>query len=276
MVVLVYGPWGIPAVIAVGPLVVHAYGLVLGLAGIVGWLITSKYARKLDVSEMELQQYAVAAVVGGVLGARIWHVATDWWLYAGNWWQTLALWRGGLSIFGGMAGGVTGVFAWWIVGKRAGKRTALWPVLDCAALGLPFAQAIGRLANYVNYELYGLPTGKNWGIFIPLERRLPGFELVALYHPLFLYEAIALLIFGSVSWWCVARRPTLLGTGWVAVWYMLFYLSLRFVLDFWRIGVPEVLWGLSANQLICLAGVLVAAFLLVYRSGQHRIRRGRA
>ena len=95
------------------------------------------------------------------------------------------MWKGGLGIWGAIAGGVT---AGGIVARRAGADVALG--MDCVAPGLVLAQAIGRLGNWVNQELFGGPTSLPWGLEISPDRRPAGYEQYATFQPTFLYELL--------------------------------------------------------------------------------------
>ena len=129
----------------------------------------------------------VWGVIAGVIGARIYHVATDWQLFEGDWWRVFAIWQGGLGIPGGMLAGV-------LVGTWAGKRRGipLGPGLNAVAPSLPLAQAIGRWGNYFNQELYGRPTTLPWALEIDAQH-LPSngqYPSGTTFHPTFLYESM--------------------------------------------------------------------------------------
>src|SRR5215207_6397976 len=109
---------------------------------------------------------AMWGVAGGIVGARLYHLATSWSEVPDESWGPLAIWKGGLGIWGGIAGGV--LVGWWVV-HRAGESAALF--LDACAPALLLAQAIGRWGNWFNQELYGKPTDLPWGLEIDPENR---------------------------------------------------------------------------------------------------------
>ena len=128
----------------------------------------------------------------GVVGARLYHVLTPspstgitpaW--YFAHPLEILAIWNGGLGIYGALVGGALGL---WLYTRR--HRLDFWAWLDIAAPAIPLGQAIGRWGNFVNQELYGAPTTLPWAIYIPPEKRLPGYAAFAYYHPTFLYESL--------------------------------------------------------------------------------------
>ena len=143
----------------------------------------------------DLSRVAVWGVGGGIVGARLYHLATSWDQVPDEWWGPLAVWEGGLGIWGGIAGGV---LVGGIVAKRAGASvTAL---LDAAAPGLLVAQAIGRIGNWWNQELFGEPTGRPWGLEIDPSRRPDDYLFNETFHPTFLYEGL----------WCLAAAGLLI------------------------------------------------------------------
>ena len=137
----------------------------------------------------------------------------------------------------------------------------LW--IDLAALGLPLGQAIGRLGNWVNQELYGLPTTLPWGIYIAPENRVSGFEAYSHFHPLFAYEAAWMLLTYIFFYGYLYRQKKIqLGTGMYALGYLASYAVIRFSLDFLRIN-PWSVGILTVAQWISLVIFGVTAELLL-------------
>src|SRR5687768_10054058 len=139
-------------------------------------------------------------VLGGIVGARLYHVVTSWSTVDGEWWGPFAIWEGGLGVWGGIAGGVL-VGA--VVVKRAG--VSVLEFMDVVAPGLLLAQAIGRVGNYFNQELFGEPTDLPWALEIDPVNRPQGFADAETFHPTFLYELGWNLIGVAVLLW-VDRR----------------------------------------------------------------------
>jgi prolipoprotein diacylglyceryl transferase len=169
--------------IDVGPLELHAYGLML-LLGILAatWLTGIRWTRRGGDWDLVLR-VAMWGVAGGVVGARAYHVVTSWNEVPDEWWGPFAVWRGGLGVWGGIAGGV---LAGSIVVRRSGN--SVFEFMDAVAPGLLLAQAIGRWGNYFNQELFGEPTNLPWGLEIDPARRPPDFANAETFHPTFLYE----------------------------------------------------------------------------------------
>lgn len=245
----------------------YLYGLILGAAMVLALYLIEKKAEKFNLPSDCIWKLLLSALGAGLVGARLWHAATDFHLYSGDLAAIAAITQGGLSIFGGILGGVLGIFA----ASRILKTCRAHPPIfytDLAIFGLPAAQGVGRLANWVNGELYGLPTALPWKIFVAPEHRLPGYENQGYYHPLFLYEMIPMLLFAAWIWWYDRRtnRPDrAVGSGFYTWIYVGFYTFLRFMLDFLRID-KTMVGGLNLglNQAI-IALVFLAVLIIGWR-----------
>ncbi|MEV0953474.1 prolipoprotein diacylglyceryl transferase [Promicromonospora sp. NPDC050249] len=180
--------------IHLGPLTIHTYALCL-LAGIAAAAyITDRRLRARGAAPGLALDIAMWAVPIGIVGARIYHVLTHLGDFTGpgvDPWAWVRIWEGGNALFGSLLGGAVGV---WIGCRLTGLR--FWSFADALAPGLLAAQAIGRLGNYVNQELFGLPTTLPWGLEIRSDAPMfpAGTPEGTLFHPLFLYEMIWNLI----------------------------------------------------------------------------------
>lgn len=273
------------AQIAVGGLTFHWYGLLVGIALVIGWqLIEYRHylvlkdkknkglhglARSVNAHVVPL---VVAIAVGSLIGARLWHLITDWSYYQSilvyDPLSLVAIWRGGMSIIGALAGGLVGLFlASYLLDKVADRKSeqhVMLYILDLSIFGLPIAQAVGRLGNWINQELYGLPTNLPWKMYIEPAARMVGFEDNAYYHPLFAYEAFLTAIFGAGVWalYWYNRWQQKLGTGLLWLTYLCWYSWVRFGLDFLRIDKAEGVFGLGINQLVLLVVAVVSSWCL--------------
>lgn len=248
---------------------IHLYGFILGLA-VVAALTALEHVLKRErwLSEQRTFSWGSLAVVGlGIVGARLYHVVTDWPLYADQWWTALAVWRGGLGMYGAMIGGFAALWGWHHF-VRPPRSLLAWA--DAAALGLPLAQALGRWGNLVNHELYGRPSSAPWALAVPAPYRLPGYENSTHFHPLFLYESVALALVWAALWWLwrhTHREPTLkrvfgLGSGTMLALYCLSYGVIRFSLEFLRIVSAPGPLGLTVAQWWSLALIAVGLFFM--------------
>jgi prolipoprotein diacylglyceryl transferase len=166
-----------------GPISIHAYGLMLLLAISAAIALTGvRWTRRGGDWDLVLRT-AVWGVAAGIVGARAYHVITSWDEVPDEWWGVFAVWRGGLGVWGGIfLGCVVGA----IVVRQAGESVRRFA--DAVAPGLLLAQAIGRWGNWWNQELYGRPTDLPWALEIDPENRIAGYVEHSTFHPTFLYE----------------------------------------------------------------------------------------
>ena len=257
----------------------NIYGLIVGIALVVGSSLMEKQFKKNTVLVSLYYKVVFFSFIFSVLGARVWHVFTDFHLYSNNLPAVFAVTNGGLSIFGGIIGAVLGlVIALAVLPELrdtsvAKKKLVFLQLLDYSIFGLPVAQAIGRWGNYFNQELYGAPTTGFFKIFIDPEYRLAEYSQVAYYHPLFFYEMLATTVFAIVlyvfrykasflSKFSTIQKLKLLkiGTGNLFLAYILYYSIVRFFLDFLRIDTAILFFNtLGINQVVLLVVITILA-----------------
>jgi prolipoprotein diacylglyceryl transferase len=171
-----------------GPLPLRAYALGIIIGALVAiWIGERRYQARGGRAGL-IGDVAIWAIPFGIVGARIYHVATDPELYFGEgrtMTDVFLIWKGGLGIWGAVAGGALGA---WIACRRYGVSFSM--VADALAPGLLVAQAIGRIGNYFNQELFGKPTDLPWGLEIAPENRPSGYLEFETFHPTFLYELL--------------------------------------------------------------------------------------
>lgn len=233
----------------------HVYGFLISLGILTGLWVAERFKKELSFSLLDPLFWVL---IGGIIGARIYHLIDYWPYYAQNLIEVFYLWQGGLGIFGGIIGGI---FSLWLFKKhkKLTKKEFLI-MLDLGALGLPLGQAIGRWANYFNQELYGWPTNLPWGIYIKPENRLPGFESFTRFHPLFLYESLACLIIFLLFYFLLTSGKQR-KAGFLFFLYLFLYSLTRFWLEFLRIESWQ--WGwLKVNQLVALGLMIISAWFL--------------
>lgn len=242
-------------VIHVGPVSLHLYGLCIALGVMAGvWLSNRRWPLRGGTVE-DVTTLALWGVPAGIIGARIYHVITDYQLYQDNPLKALAIWDGGLGIWGGIAAGVG---AGLVVGHIRGLSKL--SLLDMAAPALPLAQGIGRFGNYFNQELFGKPTDLPWAVQIDAAYRPDGYEAFSTFHPTFLYEAL----------WCFALCSTLmyldgkrrLRPGQLFLTYVAGYTFMRFFIERLRIDVAHEILGLRVNEWTSLIVFTTACLLL--------------
>ena len=207
------------------------------------------------------------ALLGGVLGARLWHIllppasmveqGITTMYYLTHPLNALAIWNGGLGIPGAVIGGFIAV---WIYCRNKGIPVGFWA--DAIAPGLALAQAVGRWGNFFNQELYGAPTDLPWKLFISPQFRLAKYTNISYYHPLFLYESLWNLANMGLLLWLSRRYQAKLKTWDVFFVYMIFYGFGRFMLEFLRLD-PAPLGTFNANQSFMAVAVVAGAVGLI-------------
>ncbi|WP_448006958.1 prolipoprotein diacylglyceryl transferase [Agromyces bauzanensis] len=251
-------PWGI--------LPIQTYALCILLGIILAVMITSRRLTKRGAEPGVVLDIALWAVPLGIIGARIYHVLThpnDY--FAGQeWWRVFAIWEGGNAIYGSLIGGAVGV---WIGCRMTGIR--FWSFADALAPGLLVAQAAGRLGNWFNHELYGLPTDLPWGLEI--ESTNPAFPAGlaegTLFHPTFLYEIIWNLA-GAALIILLERRINLRWGRALAV-YLIWYGAGRAFFESIRVDPSEMFLGIRSNVWASFAAILVGIVIFVVQSRRH-------
>ena len=221
--------------IELGPLSIHFYGLTL-LAAIaaavaIGGIRWTRRGGDWDL----IFRVAVWGVASGIVGARLYHVLTSWNELPDEWWGPVAIWKGGLGVWGGIG---LGVIVGAIVAKRSGADLA--KLADCVAPALLVAQGIGRFGNWWNQELYGKPTGLPWGLEISPENRPIANVESATFHPTFLYEA--LWCFAAAGLLLLIERRFRIRPGGLFALYVLLYSIGRIWIETLRVD-PSHEWG---------------------------------
>jgi prolipoprotein diacylglyceryl transferase len=216
----------------------------------------------------------VVGVPFGIVGARLYHVITDYQLYFGPGRQplnALKIWEGGLGVWGAIAFGILGGY---LVARR--RRIAFPAVLDAIAPAILVAQAIGRLGNWFNQELFGRPTTLPWGLEIAAQYRPAGYTQFATFHPTFLYEILWNLAAAVLLVWLDRRFR--LGHGKVFALYVMLYCAGRFWIEALRIDTVNEIGGFRLNNYTALIGFVVALVWLIWlirnRPGREEIVEG--
>lgn len=247
----------------------YYYGVIIMTGALLGgWLASREAARRGHDPEV-VWDLLIWLVIGGVIGARLWHVFTpspslvaqgvDTMYYLTHPLDLINLRRGGLGIPGAVIGGAVALYYF----ARSRKMNFVeWT--DIAAPSLALGQAIGRWGNFFNQEVYGAPTDLPWKIFIDPAHRLPGFLDYEYYHPLFLYESLWNLGNMFLLIWLSRRFKDSLKTGDIFLVYLLVYPLGRFLLEFLRLDASQIA-GVNANQTFMLIVMLCAAAALFWR-----------
>ena len=248
---LAYLPSPSSGVWQIGPFPVRAYALAIILGVVAAVVIGERRWVARGGTKGLVTDVATLAVPGGIVGARIYHVITSPDRYLDDPIAALYVWQGGLGIPGGIAGGF--LVAWLVLRRRGIAKGAF---ADAVAPGVAVAQAVGRLGNWFNQELFGRPTTLPWGLEIDPDNAdaVAGAEA---YHPTFLYELLWNLgVAGVVVW---ADRRFRLGAGRAFALYLALYASGRIWIEALRIDDANTILGLRLN--VVVMGVVLAGAL---------------
>lgn len=258
----------------VGPIPIRAYALWIILGIIVAvWLGSRRYAARGGDPEV-MMDAAIVAVPAGIVGGRLYHVATDYDTYfcsTCNPVDAFKITNGGLGIMGAVA---LGVFCVWIMMRV--RKIPLSPLADAVAPGIILAQGIGRMGNYFNQELYGRETTVPWGLEIYQRVNEAGQidnltgvstgQLLSVVHPTFLYEMVWNVAMCAVIIW--ADKHFHLDRGRVFALYVGCYGVGRFWVELMRADPANHIFGLRINTVtsaLLVIGAVIALWLLSRR-----------
>lgn len=238
-----------------GPLRVTFYGILVMSGVVVAWLVTRNRFVARGGSAEVAERIVIRVVIWGFIGARIAYVSTHLSRFEGEWWKVIAIWEGGIAIFGGLT---AGAIAMYVYSKKYG---ASFPdFLDSVAPAVPFAQAIGRWGNYFNQELFGTPTDLPWGLEIEPQNRPSQYTEFETFHPTFLYESILNVSLAFLIIWIGNRYPSMRGRL-IGV-YFLGYGVIRFSMELIRTDTTFRFLGLSRNAWVSIAVMILGAIVL--------------
>jgi phosphatidylglycerol:prolipoprotein diacylglycerol transferase len=148
-----------PNIFTVGSFTMSWHGLFTGLAVLAAVILAVSLSKEKGIRVDDVYSTALWGIVGGIIGARLFHVIDKWGLYRDNLWQALRFWEGGLSLYGALIGGL--VFG---ITYAAIRKLPLGKAVDIAAPAMVLAQAIGRIGCLINGDAYGTPTSLPWGV----------------------------------------------------------------------------------------------------------------
>jgi prolipoprotein diacylglyceryl transferase len=235
--------------ISLGPLDFRLYGVMIALGVIAAvWLFGRQLEHHRVGTREDASTIAVWGVVAGVLGARAYHVITDWSRFSDDLGGIPKIWEGGLGIPGGLLAGIV-VGAW--AAKRRGIRPAV--AVTCAVPAIALGQAIGRWGNWFNQELFGRATDLPWALEIDDAHLPDGYPSGTTFHPTFLYESLWNLALCAVLLWC--QRRFKLAAGRLLGCYLIGYGIGRFWIEGLRIDPASAAGGLRLNQWVALAAI---------------------
>ncbi len=240
-----------PDILNVGPFSIRFYGLVYALGFLLVAYLLSKEAQKKKIKNLDKEKavdLTVWAMVFGIIGARIFHVLSDFYLYKNNFIGIFEIWKGGLGFYGGIAGGILAV--WFYCRKH---KVDVFKVFDVMSLPFPLVIAFGRIANFINSEHVGFKTDLPWCVV---------FEKIDMIcrHPVQIYESISMFILFFML--LIINFRTKKKTGKIFWSFIAGYGVMRFITDFFRQEQSFYFLGLAHTQFISIFMILYGGYKL--------------
>ena len=238
-----------PVLIQLGTFELRAYGIIVALSFFLGLWLSTKEAKRRGLDPGLIQDFALYALVGGIIGARLYFVLfSNPAYFLQKPWEIVAVWHGGISIIGALIGGLA--TAIWYCRR---KKLSFWRFADTLAPGVALGQAAGVIACLLNGDSYGKPTDLAWAITYTDPRAMAPLNVPL--HPVEIYEmAIYFLVFLLV--WRTGKKYKT--DGFAFLTYLAGYGAARFAVEFFR-GSPAIFaWDIPAAQVFGVALILVS------------------
>jgi len=252
-----------PIAFSIFSLEIRWYSLAYIMGIVVGWLLCKKiFVQKSDVNE-KFDDYITYLIIGIIIGGRLGYVIFyNFNYYLNNFFDIFKIWQGGMSFHGGLIGIIiaSSLFA-----KRNNQNVFLY--LDLVSLVAPIGIFFGRLANFINSELYGTPTEIPWAVtFIQVDNISR--------HPSQLYEAIleGIILFLILVYF--RNKNYLKKPGLISSLFLIYYSIFRFCVEFFRVPDEQIgylIFELSMGQIISLIFILIGAVLFYLKNENEQI-----
>lgn len=240
---------------SLGPINIYWYGLIIALAILLCLAVAVYLLRRQGDKSDNIYELAFWAVIGAIIGARLYDVfIIDWAYFSLHPLEIVAVWQGGMAIHGAIIGGIIALLLWCL-----GKKKPVWPWLDLSVVVLPLGQALGRWGNYFNSELFGRPTNLPWGIPIPENLRPEQYLSSQYFQPLFLYESLLNFILFLLLFFSYKKK--LFRPGQYLALYFMGYGLIRFIMEFMRFDATAMILGLRWPQVFSVILILIGGGL---------------
>ena len=249
----------LPQTFSIGVITIHYYGITMASAVFAAFYLAVKRVPKYGIGKKRAEDLLFWIIIGGFIGARIYHVFSSFSYYWRYPIDIFKVWHGGLSIYGAVLGGLA---ALWIYNRRlTTTHYSLPTLLDWLAPSLVLGQIIGRFGNLFNYEAFGYPTNLPWKMFVPWQFRPQGYQDFNFFHPFFLYEALGNLIILIIILKVIEPHYKKSSPGTLGFFYILLYNLLRFGLEFLRVD-STFIGVFRLNAIVSLILVLISILAL--------------
>ena len=261
-----------PIAFQLGPVPVYWYGIGYAVGLAAAYAVLVREAKRMGQDPNIVGNGMILVAIAALIGGRAYHVIDQWALYQDDLAKIILPPYSGLGVYGGLATGLLTVILY-----TRWKKLPFWTWADIIAPALFVMQAIGRLGNFFNQELYGTPTTLPWGIAIECQHRIAAYPCTTFpfettfFQPLFLYESLSGLIGAVTLLWVGRRFRDRLRPGDLLIMFFVWYASVRFLLeplrsDNWVLGdIPTA----QLASLVFIGGALLA-FAIRHRPGTGR------
>lgn len=232
----------------------HFYGITIALAILASFLLAKKRAKLFKIPSEEVENIYLLLIPFCLFGARIYHIFHQWQYYSSNPKEIIVVWQGGLGIYGAIIGGIIALFIYSKV-----KGLSFLTIFDFLSPSIALTQAIGRLANFFNQEVFGPPTNLSWKVYISLENRPFFWQQYSYFHPLFLYESLFMLFGCLLLLFLGSKFPK--REGLISGAYFILYGSVRFLTEFGRFDTWQIS-GFKLAQILSIFSVIGGTYLI--------------
>ncbi len=244
------GKLQISPLINLGFFQIRWYGLIMALAVLVGYFFARKNSWRFGISQDAIDDYVFWLVIVGVIGARIYYVLFSYNYYLGDLLEVFKIWRGGLSIYGGILSGLAFTFFY-----TRNKAYTFYQMFDLIAISLPLSQAVGRFGNFFNQEAYGTITNLPWKMYVSVDHQF--------HHPAFLYEAILDLAVFVILYKMLGKVKS----GILGFLYLLLYSLGRFFVESIRLD-SFIISGFRVDQVVAFLLIVISGLIILSKQRQ--------
>lgn len=253
----------------IGKFQLRWYSVCIATGIFVAYFLARRRLEKYPITPEDLDEGLFWGVIFGILGARLYYVAFNWSYYSRYPSEIWKIWHGGLAIHGAFFSALLTIYFY----SKIKKRFTFVHASDLFTSVLPIAQAIGRWGNFFNYEAYGRPTKLPWGMFVPPERRIPGFDMDTHFHPTFLYESLWNIAVFTFLYLIVEKRKKSYGE--TTALYLILYSIGRFWIEGLRL---DSLYAgeLRTAQIVSIILIVFGSSWYAYLIGKNNTRKERS
>ena len=249
-----------PIIFSFGNLSIYWYGLFIVSGILAGLFVSMKLAKKFGIDQNKIFDLAFWLIIGGIIGARLYHIALELPYYSQHLSQIVKVWQGGLAIHGAI---IAGVILLYFFARK--EKINFWLLAGIFTPGIALGQAIGRWGNYFNQELFGKPTNLPWGIPIDLMNRPNDYLSADFFQPTFLYESLGDLAIFAILLIIALKlaKKKIINNKILILSYLILYSILRFAMEFFRTDYTPLVFGIRWPQIASVL-IIIAAVAIIF------------